>query len=82
LSFDYYDFFSVITEPLLVRNGQDGYKLPKGQHNRVNVHREMMIQIVRECNSLPDYRTMSFGEIRFWYDALRPSLIELTKKDG
>jgi len=39
----------------------------------------MILQICRDYASLPDYRSLSAGEIRFFYDGLRPELKEATK---
>lgn len=39
----------------------------------------MMLQIARDYPGLPDIRTMRASEIRFFYEGLRPELIEHTK---
>lgn len=39
----------------------------------------MIAQIVSDYGSLPDFRTLSFTEICFFYENLIPSLIELTR---
>jgi hypothetical protein len=39
----------------------------------------MLLQICRDYPGLPDPRTMTLAEIRFFYDGLRPELRETTK---
>jgi hypothetical protein len=39
----------------------------------------MLLQICREFPGLPDPRTMTLAEIRFFYDDLRPELKKRTK---
>lgn len=39
----------------------------------------MLSQITREYNGLPDYRTLTFQEIKFFYKSLIPDLKEATK---
>lgn len=48
-------------------------------HTLLNVHREMMLQICRDYSSLPDPRTLTFAEIRWFYDGLRAELKRHTK---
>ena len=43
------------------------------------VHREMFLQICLDYASLPDPRTLTASEIRFFYDGIRHSLKERTK---
>lgn len=45
----------------------------------VNVYREMLLQICRDYHSLPDPRSLSLAEIRFFYEGLRPELIKISK---
>jgi hypothetical protein len=40
----------------------------------------MLLQIVREYPALPDPRTMTIDEIRFFYNDLKPELRERTKR--
>jgi len=35
----------------------------------------MLVQICLDYSGLPDVRTLDISEIRFFYDALRPSLL-------
>lgn len=75
-------FFGVVSTPL-VRHGVD-YKLDRIKgvqvHTRENVYTEMVYQICRDYASLPDIRSMTCSEIRFFYDGLRPELKHHTKK--
>lgn len=43
------------------------------------VYTEMVRQICRDYPGLPDPRTLTLPEIRFFYDGLRPELHEHTK---
>jgi hypothetical protein len=45
------------------------------------VYGEMLLQICRMYYSLPDPRTLTCAEIRFWYNGLRAELKRSTK-DG
>lgn len=63
----------MITRPLLVRNGAD-VKLPAGQHTRINVYSEMLLQVVRDYNGIGDWRLLEDHDIEFFYNALRPEL--------
>jgi hypothetical protein len=79
-------FFGIVRTPL-VRNGQD-VRLPrdkedKSQHTRLNVYTEMLLQACRDYAGLPDPRTLTESEIRFFYNGLRKELKEHTKpKEG
>ncbi len=66
-------FFGVIVTPL-VREGED----TEGQY-RVPAYIEMLLQICRDYPGLPDPRTLTAYEIRFFYDGLRSELKEHTK---
>jgi len=57
----------------LVRNG--GIVRKKG----IWVYLEMLFQICRDYASLPDIRSLTSQEIRFWYSGLIPELKEATK---
>jgi hypothetical protein len=62
----------------LVRGGAD-HKHGKGAHTLLTVHREMHLQICRDYPALPDPRTLTFSEIRYFYEGLRLELRERTK---
>lgn len=64
-----------------MRHGADG-KLPRKEHTFGTVYREMFLQVCRDYPSLPDVRTITAGEIRFFYDGLRAELHEHTKPKG
>jgi len=49
------------------------------RHTLIGVHTEMLFQICQDYASLPDIRTMTLSEIRFFYDGLRGSLKRATK---
>lgn len=65
--------------------GGDNARIPPDRktgaslHTLFNVYREMLWQICRDYNSLPDTRTITMREIRFFYDGLRPELQRHTK---
>jgi hypothetical protein len=67
-----------------VRDGADA-ELPrdretgKSTHTLLPVYGEMLMQICRDYPSLPDPRTMTLAEIRFFYNGGRASLREFTK---
>lgn len=61
-----------------MRHGQD-YKHPDGGHRLQVVFSEMLIQVARDYNGLPDVRTLKASEILFFYEALREELKEGTK---
>lgn len=44
----------------------------------LNVYREALLQICRDYPGLPDPRTLTLTEIRFFYDGLRPELKKST----
>ena len=46
------------------------------------VYSEMLLQVSREYSGLPDPRTMTLEEIRFFYEGLRGDLYSLTKRKG
>lgn len=56
-----------------MRHGAD-YKIPKGGHTLLTVYTEMLLQITRDYNGLPDVRTLKISEIRFFYEGLREEL--------
>lgn len=63
----------------LVRHGADE-KLPRDRetgeprHTLVPVYSEMLLQICRDYAGLPDARTLTMTQIRFFYEGLRPEL--------
>ena len=61
-----------------MRAGEDK-RLPRAreghrQHTLVPVYCEMLVQICADFPGLPDVRTLTLAEIRFFYDALRATL--------
>lgn len=48
-------------------------------HRLFDVYSEMLIQICRDYPGLPDPRTLTLTEIRFFYDGLRESLKRATQ---
>jgi len=78
VSTDLVAFFGVITEPLLVRDGQE-VTLQGEKHNRVNVYSEMLLHVVRDYAGIGDWRSLEEHEIEFFYDALRYELKKATK---
>lgn len=60
-----------------MRSGGD-YHHPYPHHTLLTVHREMLYQIASDYPGLPDVRTMTIGEVRWWYEGLRPSLRKAT----
>lgn len=66
-------FFGIIVTSL-VRKGED-----VGGQYRVSAYVEMLLQICRDYPGLPDPRTLTACEIRFFYDGLRSELKEYTK---
>lgn len=61
-----------------MRGGSD-VRIGKGAHKLFNVHREMLLQVCRDYPGLPDPRTLTFAEIRFFYEGLRLELHERTR---
>jgi len=72
-----------VSEPLLVRNGADvrldvdreGFS----KHTFFNVYHEMFLQVVSDVRGIGDFRELSYDEVEYFYDTLRPSLREATK---
>ena len=46
------------------------------------VMKEMILQVCRDYNGIPDYRTMDHDEIEIFYNQLRPELIKSTRSNG
>lgn len=47
-------------------------------HTLPNVYAEMLVQICREYPGLPDPRTLTMSEVRFFYEPLRAELTRQT----
>jgi hypothetical protein len=43
-------------------------------HTLIAVYTEMLLQVCRDYPGLPDPRTLTMTEIRFFYEGLRPEL--------
>lgn len=43
------------------------------------VYTEMFLQVMLEYNSLGDFRRLTYDEVKFFYEAIRPSLRRATK---
>ncbi len=69
-------FFGVAVGTPVVRRGADE-RLP--QHTLFRVYQEMLLQICRDYPGLPDPRTLTMAEIRFFYDGLRAELKRYSK---
>jgi hypothetical protein len=67
-----------------VRNGAN-WRSPRdlksdiATHTARAVYREMLLQICSTYHVLPDPRTITLTEIRFFYDGMRASLCASTK---
>lgn len=57
-----------------MRNGADA-RLPSAQAT----YREMLLQCARDYPGLPDARTLTLGELVFFYEGLRPELQKHTR---
>jgi hypothetical protein len=67
-------FFGGPVTDLVVRSGADA-RLSSAR----DTYREMLLQIARDYAGLPDARTLTIGEIVFFYEGLRPELIKHTR---
>lgn len=75
-------FVGGIARVPLVRHGADE-RLTRGRHRVVAVYTEMLLQISHEYPGIPDPRTMTMEEIRFFYEGLRADLRTLSaRKNG
>lgn len=75
-------FFDGITTATVVRHGGSFPLNWGGLENRVGIiHREMILQIATDYPGLPDVRTLTLSQIRFFYEGVRARLEEATK-DG
>jgi hypothetical protein len=73
-----YAFFG-LTRSRVVRHGVD----EKLKSNTLeNVYSEMLLQVCRDYPGLPDPRTLTLSEIRFFYDGIRYELQEHSKPKG
>lgn len=63
-----------------MRRGEE-YWIPEddGGHTMIAVYREMLLHIVAEYPALPDPRELTLDEIEFFFEAMRPSLMEATR---
>ena len=52
------------------------------RHRLPTVYREMLLQVCRDYPGLPDPRTLSMSEIRFFYEGLRGELERATAPKG
>ena len=74
-------FVGGIARVQLVRHGVDE-KLTRGRHRIVAVYAEMLLQVSHEYPGIPDPRTMTMEEIRFFYDGLRHDLKRISARGG
>lgn len=80
---DHVAFFSLRAIAKLVRAGADVVvSEAKGGHRWWGVHLEMLLTCCRWYHTLPDPRSLTAGEIRVYYDGLRPELRRATKSSG
>ena len=63
-------FFGVVKTPI-VRFGEDD-KYTGGEHKLPLVYGEMLLQVTRDYSGLPDCRTLTLSEIRFFYPLATP----------
>ena len=67
-------------QTLVVRGGVDSQQPEReGGHRLPWVYAEMLYDCVVNLPGLPDPRTLTMSEIRWFYERLRPSLREMTK---
>jgi len=57
-------------------------QLANGNHTRIGVYSEMLLQIMRDYPALGDWRELTAAEIRFFYDGLRAELKKATRPHG
>ena len=69
----------MIVRTPLVRGGRNAKLEPISNHRAFPVYTEMYLQICREYSSLPDPRSLSASEIKFYYEGLRADLKKATK---
>jgi len=68
-----------VCTPLVRGGGNVWFSKWEGGHGLVRVYSEMMTQCAFNYPGLPDPRTMTLDEIRYFYESLRPSLKQSTK---
>ena len=49
------------------------------QHTVLTVYKSAILEICRDFSGLPDVRSMTMSQIRWFYDLIRPTLIKATK---
>ena len=64
-----------------MRYGEDR-TIENGEHRLAPVYSEMLRQVCRDYAGLPDARTLSLSEIRFFYEGIREELKHHTKPKG
>lgn len=69
-----------------MHNGEEGPIIGRDKdHNPINANRMLSVllvmyaQVLREYPSLPPVESLTLGEVRFFYDKLRPELLRGTK---
>lgn len=63
-----------------MRDGGDALLSKReGGHRLGPVYTEMLRQVARDYAGLPDPRSLTLGEIRWWYQGLRAELRAVTK---
>lgn len=76
-------FFELKVATKLVRDGKDAelWDKPTGKstHTLFPVYSEMLLQICRDYPSLPNPRSLTMSEIRFFYNGSRTTLHEMTR---
>jgi hypothetical protein len=75
-------FFELKVATKLVRDGKDAElwdKTGKSLHTLLPVYGEMLLQICRDYPALPNPRSLTMGEIRFFYNGSRNILHEMTR---
>jgi len=68
-----------------VRGGEDArLHALRGEpgHTLLPVYGEMLLQVCRDYPGVPDPRTLTMAEIRFFYSGLRAELKKHTKPSG
>ncbi len=73
--------FNGLGRSSVVRHGGE-YKFPNGENTAGIVYTEMLLQICRDYPALPDPRTLTVNEVRFFYEGLRSELEKHTEPKG
>lgn len=72
--------FNGLVRSTVVRRGESRkLLLREGGNFGERIYAEMLIQVCRDYPSLPDPRTLSVKEIKFFYEGVRKELEEHTK---